>query len=245
MLLNKPVNLFEKISNREWYLVDGQEAVYMLSQASSFINYAFVPISVGGDFLQKSVWGSVLYGADILFRTENGMDCSLITSDGIEFLLQGNHWCFRNYSMIKNRVCSFVSLENKVFSALLSYVLFCSKNGISSIIWVPTQTKSGSIKRLLKNRNFFGRKRISIIDPVYNGLIIRFLSSDGATIISPKGNVLGFGCIVDNTKIIASGIKGTGEMAARLLAQNGIAFKISQDGAVKLFVNENEEPFII
>lgn len=40
------------------------------------------------------------------------------------------------------------------------------------------------------------------------------------------------------TKINA--VKGTGETAASLLASNGVAFKISQDGTIKVFLNESK-----
>ena len=33
-------------------------------------------------------------------------------------------------------------------------------------------------------------------------------------------------------------LKGTGETAASRLASNGIAIKISQDGTIKIFLNE-------
>jgi len=34
-------------------------------------------------------------------------------------------------------------------------------------------------------------------------------------------------------------LKGSGESAAKILAQNGIAIKISQDGAIKIYFGEN------
>ena len=36
--------------------------------------------------------------------------------------------------------------------------------------------------------------------------------------------------------------KGTGEQAAKNLARNGIAIKISQDGTIKLFLNPEDDP---
>lgn len=37
-------------------------------------------------------------------------------------------------------------------------------------------------------------------------------------------------------------VKGIGETAASLLAKNGIAVKISQDGTIKVFLNGRNNP---
>ena len=37
---------------------------------------------------------------------------------------------------------------------------------------------------------------------------------------------------------------GTGENAAKILGQNGVAFKISQDGNIKIFTNSLTDPTI-
>ena len=55
-------------------------------------------------------------------------------------------------------------------------------------------------------------------------------------IIDANGKIRYFGCIADISKAKAGGIKGTGETAASLLAQNGMAIKISQDGPIKIFI---------
>lgn len=75
--------------------------------------------------------------------------------------------------------------------------------------------------------------------------IIRYLSSDGATIVDKDGFLQYFGCIVDLGKIKIQGVKGTGESAAEALAHNGIAIKISQDGLIKIFNKPDSKPIII
>ena len=67
----------------------------------------------------------------------------------------------------------------------------------------------------------------------------------GATVIDKNGKIRYFGCIADISKVTAGGIKGTGETAASLLAQNGMAIKISQDGPIKIFMEgiEGHIPF--
>lgn len=52
--------------------------------------------------------------------------------------------------------------------------------------------------------------------------------------------MLHYGCIVDMKNLEIKGVKGTGESAAEVLGKNGIAFKISQDGTIKVFMNETQ-----
>lgn len=238
--LNKSISLFDPISNRVWYLIDGQQSVYLLSSSSSIIHNVYIPMSKGDNPIQKMLWTKVLCGADLLFKTENGLECSIITSEGIEFVFQGNTWRYRNYAVFKEMVMKEVQVSDKVYMAILANILYCSKNSISSIIWIPRDLET--MKHPLKSLNHLSRKKINILDPEYSGIITRFLSSDGATVIAQNGDIKCFGCIVDNAKAKALGIKGTGETAAKLLAQNGVSIKISQDGAIKLFTNGRDVP---
>ena len=67
------------------------------------------------------------------------------------------------------------------------------------------------------------------------------LSSDGATVIRDTGEIEAFGCMVDMSGAEPTGIKGTGETAAGILAKNGFAIKISQDGTIKVFLNGRDK----
>lgn len=70
------------------------------------------------------------------------------------------------------------------------------------------------------------------------------LSSDGVTVIDKSGKIIYHGGIVDLNAGITKGLAGTGETAARILSDNGIAIKISQDGNIKIFYSIQEKPFI-
>ena len=83
------------------------------------------------------------------------------------------------------------------------------------------------------------------MDKSFTNHIIRYLSSDGATIIDKNGLLQYFGCIIDLNKIEVKGIKGTGESAAGALSSNGISLKISQDGTIKLFNEKKKQPILI
>jgi hypothetical protein len=83
------------------------------------------------------------------------------------------------------------------------------------------------------------------MDKSFTNHIIRYLSSDGATVIDKNGLLQYFGCIIDLNKIEVKGIKGTGESAASALSANGISLKISQDGTIKLFEKRKSRPILI
>ena len=128
-----------------------------------------------------------------------------------------------------------------MYNSLLYYVLFCSKNDISSLIWMPKDIKT--YKDALKEGtiNKFARTSFYINDQSYSPLVKRMLSSDGATIIRSTGEIEAFGCMVDMSSAEPTGIKGTGETAAGMLAKNGFAIKISQDGTIKVFLNGRDK----
>lgn len=172
-----------------------------------------------------------------MFREESGREVSIITSDAIEFVNQENCWRYRDYELLKKRITKQVVLSDNVYNALLYYVLYCSKNDISSLIWIPANI--GKYKNSLKKDtiNKLFRTSFNITDSSYETLIKRLLSSDGATVINTVGEVVAYGCMVDTSQARPSGVKGTGETAAGQLAKNGVAIKISQDGTIKIFLN--------
>lgn len=71
------------------------------------------------------------------------------------------------------------------------------------------------------------------------------LTSDGVTAIDSDGKGIFTGGIVDLNSVPSEGEAiGTGESAARILSCNGIAIKISQDGAVKIFSSPEKNPLL-
>ena len=167
-----------------------------------------------------------------------GAICAIVTSKGYEFIHQENVWRFRNYDMLQALIQAKVKLSDSVYNSLLYYVLYCSKHDISSIIWVPAYISK--VQPLLKSFHSFTRSSFNIMDRNYSGLVKRMMSSDGATIISVDGTVKYYGCIVNMDSAKVNAVKGTGETVASLLASNGVAFKISQDGTIKVFLNEGK-----
>lgn len=245
--LSKKYNISNslKANRRFWYLVDGKNTFYVANKDLEIRNLFVIDENYNTlDYLDNNTLALTLKGGDVLFKIENEKQFSIINSDGIEFLCLENRWRLRDYNLTKQLISSVVS-DQTVINSLLFYILFCSKNSISSVIWIPEDlniisdlVKPDTLNKLIK-------EPISIQDKKFTNHIMRYLSSDGASIIDKNGFLTYFGCIVDMKNLEIKGVKGTGESAAQVLSSNGLSVKISQDGTIKLFLSENEFPIII
>ncbi len=242
--LNKKEPLFKLIDRRFWYLADGLRTFYLTNGKCLEVLDLFVYSSNNSTFLSSATLNNVLRGNDVLIRTGNGSDVSVIDSNGNEFIHQENIWRYRDYRSIKDRVLSTLpSIKENVYNAFLYFILYCSKNGISTIIWIPHDVTKINPYVLQSTLNRFSSDPISVASQENTPLIKRILSSDGTTIFSPDGNLLYYGCFVDISKAKEiKGLSGTGETAARVLAGNGLAIKVSQDGIIKFFFERDKEP---
>ena len=232
--LNSPKKFSDSIDTRYWYLVDGYTSFY-LTDLKKDIHYMYIYNTENQDYLSKILLGNSLHRIDVLLRTNNGRELSVITSNHIEFIYQENVWRFRDYQWLRSRILEELQLQDAVYNAILYFVLYCSKNDTSSIIWIPKDIEK--VGDLLKTTHSISKKTFNVIDKQYDGLIKRLLSSDGATVICQDGTIRYYGCIIKMEVTEANVLKGTGETAASRLASNGIAIKISQDGTIKIFLN--------
>lgn len=239
--LNRPMGYLDRIDNRFWYLADGFRT-FFVTDLKMDINKMFVYSGQDSNHFKNMVLYETLKGGDVLFRVEAGREVSIITARGIEFINQENSWRYRDYELLKKRIIKAVKLDDEVYNSLLYYVLYCSKNDISSLIWIPKDLSKYKDNLKTSTINKIARTTFNIKDRAYSTLIKRLLSSDGATVINSDGDVVAFGCMVDTTSAKPTGIKGTGETAAGQLAKNGVAIKVSQDGTIKVFLNGKEKP---
>lgn len=235
MYLNSPKKFSDSIDTRFWYLVDGYTSYY-LTDLKKDIHYMYVYNTANQGYLSRILLGKALHRIDVLLRANNGRELSVITSNNIEFIYQENVWRFRDYQWLRSRILEELPLEDKVYNAILYFVLYCSKNDTSSIIWIPKNIDK--VGELLKTTHSMSKKSFNVVDKQYDGLIKRLLSSDGATVICQDGSIKYYGCIIKMEVTEANVLKGTGETAASRLASNGIAIKISQDGTIKIFLND-------
>ena len=234
------------VSRRNWYLVDGDKNFYLCKSDLSVNSLFTFTIEEEDIFTNNLKCKRFLLGSDVLFRTENGKELSIITADNIEFIFMENQWKFRVYKNIRELVYTYLK-DDEFYVSLLYYVIRFSKTNRSSIIWIPDDVEA--VTEVLKvYYKLLKEETINIKDKNNAELITRLFSSDGATILDKSGNILYYGCIVNLDKMTenADGSPhGTGESAAKVLSINGIAFKISQDGTIKLFIDPDGDAIII
>lgn len=232
---NMDVDITDRQNTRFWYLVDGHHTFY-LTDLKKTLKSVFLYDGGGNDYVSEMLLSKTLQGADALFRVSNGRELSIVDSDGQEFLHQKKCWKYRDYNALKE--CIMVRMPHVAgyYDVLIRCALDCSKSDTSSIIWLPMDISTIDNIVLEKSKNVFSYKPLDFNDDKNQPIVKRLLSSDGATVIDANGKIRYFGCIADISKAKAGGIKGTGETAASLLAQNGMAIKISQDGTIKIFI---------
>lgn len=229
------VDITDRQNIRFWYLVDGYHTFY-LTDLKKTLNSVFLYDGGANDYVSEMLLSKTLQGADALFRVSNGRELSVVDSDGQEFLHLEKCWKYRDYNALKQCVMARVPHVAGFYDMLIRCVLDCSKSDTSSIIWLPKDINTIDNIVLEKSKNVFSDKLLNFNDEKNQPIVKRLLSSDGATVIDANGKIRYFGCIADISKATAGGIKGTGETAASLLAQNGMAIKISQDGPIKIFI---------
>ncbi|MBW3467495.1 hypothetical protein EGN73_06665 [Arthrospiribacter ruber] len=225
------------IERRFWFMVDGKQSYFLCNRSMTITHLFNLTAEKESEFnyINSLTLSKTLKGGDVLLRIESEKELSVITSEGIEFIYQENKWKYRNYNYIEKLIKSNISFNESSYNHLIFYILYCSKHGISSIIWIPEDLQDVNI--ILKTKNRLFRNDINVDNRDYSNLIIRFLSSDGATIIDSNGNICYYGCIADLSKTKIKGVQGTGENAAGALSCNGISIKISQDGTIKLYLS--------
>ena len=182
-----------------------------------------------------------LHRNDLLFRTFQGRELSIINWTNQEFIYQQNVWHYRDHNAFKNLLKKNIgdNTSETVLNSLIKYILILSKNDTSSILWIPTEeVREDSIKSSVS----FSDDDINICNIGQEPLVMSLMTSDGAVQIDRQGKIIKYACIANMEDVEKNKAKGTGEQAAKNLAHNGIAIKISQDGTIKLFLNPEDDP---
>ncbi len=235
-----------KPDKRFWYLVDGNKSFYICDHKLSIRNI-FIRNNKQNSidtFIDSYALSQTLLGKDVAFRIINNNQFSVICAEGIEFIYIENTWKLRDYNVIINFLNDRTQMDKKTVSYLLFYIFFCSHNNISSIMWIPNNINDELLSKLLLSYNSCLKKPLSIVNEDHQSLLKRIFSCDGVSIIDKNGTVSAFGCIVNLSEVEINKLIGTGESAAKLLAKEGIAIKISQDGGVKIYHEIDQSPLI-
>lgn len=233
------------IDKRFWYLMDGMNSFYITDQ-TLVIKNLFIrnKASTSVDsFFDSYYLEDTLLGADIAFRVIGPNEISIITNERFEFIKIENRWKIRDFEYLNRHLKARLTMKDSVRKGIIYYSTICSKNHCSSIIWLPQDESSAAINSLVSSKNKIWKNDLFLTDEKNQCIIQRLLSSDGVTIISPSGKVLYCGAIVKLDLSKKEGLMGTGENAAKILSQNGVAIKISQDGNIKIY-SSSAIPFI-
>lgn len=246
--LNKDIPLVRnpKIEKRFWYLVDGKQKFYLFDQNLVIKNaFSITTFNKSWDgFFDSYFLKSVIYGKDIVFRTLCQNRMSIMNADNLEFVKIENVWKLRDYSFLNDYIKKHIRIGKRVYTALIYYVLKCSQEEHSSIIWIPKDSTDAAINKYLLTKNSVFKPNKNILSNMEEETIMRILTSDGVTVIDKKGTIIYHGGIVNLSASTVAGLAGTGETATKILSDNGIAIKISQDGNIKIFTSSKEEPMI-
>lgn len=236
--LSKSINIYttQVMNNRNWFIVDGVSNYYLISN-KGLIKDVYIRNELEYDrcdFLDYYGLNSILSKEDLVFKSISHGQYSVMNKLGLELIKIQNIWRVRNYKILQNLIKSYVDeIKSDVINLIIYYVLYCSHNNISSIIWIPSNLEQ--YVNLLERNNKILKDTFNIKLIENNEFTKRILKSDGVTVISSNGDIIGYGSVVKLTESNSSGLSGTGELAAKSLSKNGIVIKNSQDGNIKIF----------
>ena len=196
------------------------------------------------EYFDAHLMAGTLLGDDIAFRVSGPNEISIVNSVGIEFVKIENKWRLRNFQFLNTYFEHILQLDEKVRKAIIYYVIMCSRNHNSSIIWIPKESDEASIDKVIGKKISLFKNNLNVTNQTHSGIIYRVLSSDGVTIINKNGDLIYCGGIVKLDIETSGGLMGTGETAAKTLSTNGLAIKISQDGNIKIYSDPKCEPLI-
>lgn len=237
----------DNLDKREWFLANGQESFFLLDSNTNTRAIFRKSMPSSSDFISRYFdeyyLSNDLKSPDFIVRSVGPNEISVSDSDGKEFVKVENVWKYRHYKNITQFLVDQLHIKYKVSYAILYYTLKCSRNRVSSIIWIPNNCSEEAISNLTtSNRIRMWNRQLSILNESHQVLVDKILASDGAIVIEKDGQVLYESVFADMSKARVSIVKlvGSGETAARFLATNGVAIKISQDGTIKVFAGNEK-----
>lgn len=239
----------DDLDKREWFLANGKESFFILdSNTNSKGIFRKSILSIDNHisrFFDEYYLSNDLNSPDFIVRTVGPNEISISDSDGKEFVKVENVWKFRHYKNITRYLVDKLNIEYKMSYAILYYTLWCSRNHISSILWIPNDPSIENVKNITtENRVRIWKSQLNLLNESHQVLIEKILASDGAIVIEKDGKIMYESIFADmsnesDTKE-SSKLVGSGETAARLLATNGVSIKISQDGMIKIFAGDEK-----
>ena len=235
------------LDKREWFLANGQESFFLVD--SSYKTRGIFRKSMPSltDFISRYFdeyyLSKDLKAPDFIVRTVGPNEISVSDADHKEFVKIENVWRYRHPKNVTQFLVEHLHIEYKVSYAILYYTLKCSRNHISSILWIPMDSREETIKTYTtSNRVNIWKRKLNLLDESHQVILEKILASDGAIVIEKNGQVLYESVFADmkEPNVEKAKLVGSGETAARFLAKNGVAIKISQDGMIKVFAGNEK-----
>lgn len=235
------------LDKREWFLANGQESFFLLDTSlnCSGIYIKSIPRSTNfvSEYFDEYYLTHDLVSPDFIVRTVGPNEISVSDTDGKEYIKIENIWRYRHRKNLAQFLVDHLQIEYKIAYAIMFYTLKCSRNHISSIIWMPNDFSEEAISSLTTdNRVRIWNDKLNILNESHQVLIEKILASDGAIVIEKNGQVLFESVFANMNNVTASKLQlaGSGETATQILASNGVAIKISQDGTIKIFMGNEK-----
>ena len=238
------VRKLDEIDKREWFLANGKESFFLMDHNSVSIGlYRTTPSEKEyfDKYFDEYYLSDDLHAPDFVVRTVGPNELVVSDADGKEFVKVENIWKYRHNKNITNFIVEHSDLTYRISYVILFYIMYCSRNHISSIIWLPSDSSAYAIEGVTTpNRVKIWKNKLNILEEKHQVFIEKLLASDGAIVIDKSGNIIYESVFADMNYASVSKAKltGSGETATKLLAKNGIAIKISQDGKIKMFAGD-------
>lgn len=235
------------INKREWFLANGQESFFLIDSNCKTRGIYRKSMPSLTDFISRYFdeyyLSNDLKSPDFLVRTVGPNEISVSDVDHKEFVKIENVWRYRHPKNITQFLVEHLHINYKVSYAILYYTLKCSRNHISSILWIPMDSSEETIEYYTtSNRVSIWKRKLNLLDESHQVILEKILASDGAMVIEKDGQILYESVFADmkESNVEKKKLVGSGETAARLLAKNGVAIKISQDGMIKVFAGDEK-----
>ena len=132
-----------------------------------------------------------LKSPDFLVRTVGPNEISISDADHKEFVKIENVWRYRHPKNMTQFLVEHLHIDYKVSYAILYYTLKCSRNHVSSILWIPMDSSEETIKTYTtSNRVNIWKRKLNLLDESHQVILEKVLASDGAIVIEKNGQVL-------------------------------------------------------
>lgn len=245
----KDVFDIDHCEKREWFLADGKSSFFIID-SHTYIRYLYsVEKKCSSDFIADYfenyyLGDGKMVEPDFIVRTVGANELSVSDATGKEFVRIENVWRYRYKKNLIDFMSEVSNISEELSNAILYYILKCSRLHVSTIIWVPKICDSSSIESVTTNNRIkIWKQNLNVLKRSDEVIIDKVLASDGAVVINNEnGDIIYESVFADLGKAIMTSTRlaGTGETATSLLAQNGLAVKVSQDGAIKIYAGDEK-----